>query len=336
MLNRPATLGPGGAGAIVDHSSSHTNHIRDSNLTKSRSQLGASTLKRQISLQQTSADTYTATWHVNWTLGTTLHGGSVAAMIHHAAVTHLVSDPALAARNQPDVLSLHIEFLRPCNRCDSIITVANLKLGATSSTIQLQLSQTNQLRVVALANSTNFDKPVGPTQVLPTQPEKHWLPAHVSGEILNVTSNLIVLNPRGGFPVDGVCDGWYGYREDAGDQMDAPYLTMMSDLIPSMSDTLLQDHPGVPLEVVNTASQALQASVYNNTVMLDIEFKRRLPDGLRWVFTRVNTKMLREGRMDVDITMCDENMELLCSARQLILVLEAQRKFRTKSPKPAL
>ncbi|KAI1186297.1 thioesterase family protein [Nemania serpens] len=335
----------------------------------------ASALRKQIGLQQIAPDTYAVGWHVDWTLGLTLFGGSVAAMIHHAATTYLATDPALVARNQPDILSLHIEFLRPCNRCNSTITVTPLKLGATTCTIQLQLSQKSQIKAVALANSTNFDKPLGPTaptawtllpppkpvpdfqKVVAKQPEQHWLPAHLSGEIIPVTRALIILNPRGGFPVDGTCDGWYGFKEkgDDDDSMDATYLAMMTDVITSMSDTLLrneglydahaffrkmevwaEENPGIPVEVVNSVAQALQASVYNNTVTLDIEFKRRLPDRLRWIFTRVATNMLRDGRMDLEITMCNDKMELLCSARQLILVLEAQRKFRSATPKPAL
>ncbi|KAI1125534.1 thioesterase family protein [Nemania abortiva] len=269
-------------------------------------------------------------------------------MIHLAAVTHLAVEPKLAAQNQPDILSTHFESLRSCNRCDSIITVKTLKLGATTSTIQLELSQKNQVRVVALANTTNFDKPLGPSAptawtLLPS-PKPDWLPAYLSGEIIPVTRDLIILNPRGGHPVDGICNGWYGLKDGDGDQMDATYLSLMTDIIPSMSDTLLrndglydahalfrkmelweEDHPGVPVEIVNSNAEALKVSVYNNTVTLDIEFKRRLPDEFRWIFTRMVTKMLHEGRMDLDITMCNDKMELLCTARQLILVLEAQK-----------
>ncbi|KAI0534279.1 hypothetical protein GGR58DRAFT_520537 [Xylaria digitata] len=77
-----------------------------------------------------------------------LFGGSVAAMIHHAAITHLATDLTLVAQNQPGILSLHVEFLRLCNRCDSTITVTPLKRGATTCTIQLQLSQKNQIKVI--------------------------------------------------------------------------------------------------------------------------------------------------------------------------------------------
>ncbi|KAL7622207.1 hypothetical protein AAE478_007710 [Parahypoxylon ruwenzoriense] len=163
-----------------------------------------------------------------------------------------------------------------------------------------------------------------------------------------------ILNPRGGFPADGICDAWNGWMGE--ERMDATYLTLMTDIIPSMSDTLLhnrglyeahaffekmerwaEQNPGVPFEGANSVAETMRASIYNNTVALDIEFKRRLPkEGLRWMFTRTATKMLRDGRMDLDIAMCDEDMELIAVAHQLILVLEAQRKFRPAKVKSAL
>lgn len=228
---------------------------------------------------------------------------------------------------------------------------------------------------MALATSTNFDKPLGPSvptavRLLPPpkpvpdfgrvsahQSDPNWLPAHLSGDIISVTSQLSILNPRGGFPVDGICDGicdgWYGCKGD--ERMDGTFLAMMTDIIPSMSDTLLrnnrlydahaffqkmerwaEDHPGVPAEITNSVAEAVKATTYNNTVTLDINFKRRVPEGFRWVFTRVSTKMLHEGRMDLDITMCDHEMELICTAHQLILVLEAQRKFGRNKTEPVL
>lgn len=61
---------------------------------------------------------------------------------------------------------------------------------------------------------------------------------------------------------------------------------------------------------------------------LEVEFKRILPkDGLRFVLIRTATKMLAGGRMDIEVTILNEEMELLCTARQVLLVLEAGRKF---------
>lgn len=267
---------------------------------------------------------------------------------------------------------MHVEFLRSCERCQSTIIVSPLKIGANASTIQLQLSQNGQLKVIALATTTNFDKPLGPTvptdwtllpppppppnfdRILARQPDDHWLPSRLSGDIIRVTGQLFTLNPRCGFSADGICDGWYGCIDEA-ESMDATFLAMMTDVIPSMSDTLLrnnglydahayhgklerwaQGNPGIPAEITNSVAEAMRATLYNNTVTLDLEFKRRPPTDLRWIHTRVTAKMLHGGRMGIDITMCNSEEELVCTAHQLILVLEAERKFRPSKTGPVL
>lgn len=66
----------------------------------------------------------------------------------------------------------------------------------------------------------------------------------------------------------------------------------------------------------------------NTTLTLDLEYKRRLPkQGLRFTFTRATAKTLLDGRMDVNLTICNEDMEMVCLARQVILALRAERKF---------
>ncbi|KEY63931.1 hypothetical protein S7711_10275 [Stachybotrys chartarum IBT 7711] len=331
-----------------------------------------SILKEQIDIRQIAPDTYTASWHVDWTIGLTLHGGCVAAVVHHAAATHLVTDPRLAVQNQPDILNTHLEFLRRCTRHESTIIIVPLKIGAATSTILLQLSQNGQTKVIALIATTNFDKSLGPTvptdlRLLPPpkpvpkfnyisahKPDNHWLPSRLVGEIIPLTGRMLTLNPHGGHPVAGICDAWNGFVGH--ERMDATYLALMTDLIPSMYDTLLRNNglydahalyikmeqwaehnPGVPAVLPNTISEAMRASTINATIALDIQFKRRLPkEGLDWMFTRTSTKMLQGERMDVEVTICNKEMELICTSHQLILVVEAQRKFPNGKPEPML
>ncbi|KAI3336787.1 thioesterase-like superfamily-domain-containing protein [Xylariaceae sp. AK1471] len=334
----------------------------------------ATILKKQIDLRNPAPGTYTAAWHVDWTVGAVLHGGCVAAMIHHAAETHLVTDPVLNAKNQPDIASLHFEFLRSCVRQESTITITTLRIGAATSTLQLQLAQKGQVRVTALATATNFDRVLGPTvpvpiirtlypppkpvpdfdRVLAHKPEENWIPLQVSGEIIPFTRRIMCLYPRDGFHQDGVCDGWNGVGNE---RIDATYLAMMTDMIPSMSDTLLRNgglydahdvfrkskewaekNPGVPAVMTNTAAEAMKSLTFNATATLDIEFTRNIPkdDGPRFIFTRTAANLLQGGRMNVDVTICNENMELICTSHQLILVLEAERKFRGEQAKPGL
>jgi hypothetical protein len=36
-----------------------------------------------------------------------------------------------------------------------------------------------------------------------------------------------------------------------------------------------------------------------------------------------------DGRLDLDVTLCDHNMDVLCLSRQTIVALDAKRKFGT-------
>jgi len=254
------------------------------------------------------------------------------------------------------------------------ITVVDLKVGKGTSTIQLQVTQNQKLSVIAVATFTNFSQSVGPTaktdwalhpppkpvpnfeKILAHQPDDNWLPANLVGEILPFTRRQLVLNPRGGFSTSGICDLWYTFP---GESMDATYLTMMTDCIPSMSDTLLhnkgpydahrhfdimeawaEQNPGVPTPLKNALKDAAKATIFNMTLTLDIEFKRRLPTGgQEWTFQRAATKMLQDGRMDVDVTLCDHNMDILCLSRQTIVALDAKRRFgggKKEKPKASL
>jgi hypothetical protein len=244
------------------------------------------------------------------------------------------------------------------------ITVVDLKVGKATSTIQLQLTQKDKLKVIAIATSTNFDQSAGPTvktdwafhpppkpvpnfeKIVVHKPDDNWLPAILAGEILPFTRRQLILNARGGHTTAGICDAWNTFP---GERMDATYLTMMTDCIPSMSDTLLDNkgpfdahmfykaleacaekNPGVPAPLTNSLKDGARATIFNMTLTLDIEFKRRLPkEGQEWTFTRTATRMMQDGKFDLDVTLCDHNMDILCLSRQTIMALDGKRKFST-------
>ncbi|KFY55524.1 hypothetical protein V496_06986 [Pseudogymnoascus sp. VKM F-4515 (FW-2607)] len=301
-----------------------------------------------------------------------IHGGHVAAAVQLAAQTHFTT--TLAAQNQPDILTLHLDFLLSCVLQPMQITIVDLKVGKGTSTIQLQVKQKNKLKAIAIATSTNFDQSVGQTvksdwafhpppnpvpdfaKVLAHAPEDNWIPLILAGEIGPFTGHQLTLQPRGGFPTAGICDAWSTIR---GERMDATYLTMMTDSIPSTSDTLLRNNgtydarrlyagakawaernPGVPAPLTNSFEDAARATTFDITLSIDILFKRKVPkEGQEWIFMRAESRMMLEGRVDLDVTVCDHNMDVLCLARHTIMSLHAERKFtdrRKEKPKSSL
>jgi hypothetical protein len=296
----------------------------------------------------------------------------VAAVIYHAATTHLTTDTELRARDQPDILNLHIEYLRACERLDITVAVSALRVGAAACTLELKLAQAGKVKAIALATSTNFNVVLGPTahwgppllvpppdpkpdfgRVLAGKPDNNWMPLRMVGELIPITARLLSLYPRGGFCDQGVCDEWRGFVADNADagvgkvveRMDGTALAVVVDLVPSMTPDgvgfnthrMLREarawaeaHPGrTAVSSSSLAELEGDASTWNNTLVLDIEFTKKLPEeGLRFVFTRAVTRTLPGGRMDLDMIICDEEMEIVCKSHQVILVLDARRKLR--------
>lgn len=173
--------------------------------------------------------------------------------------------------------------------------------------------QNNELRLVALTRSTNFYKSLGPTVPFPAsqlpswsglipplpnplpnfdlivaqqKPDDNWAPAYLAGEVIPATRRLQGLYPLGGFAAPGICDSWHRFVEEP---MNVTSVAFMTDLVPSMSDTLLRigglfdahmfregaekwasENPGTTCPFTNTIAQVRQSSSQQ------IEFSRHL------------------------------------------------------------
>lgn len=282
--------------------------------------------------------------------------------MYSAAETHFTT--TLASHNLPDVFTLHVEFFRPCAPGPSTINVTDLKLGQGSCLIQLDLSQNGEPKCTAFATSTNFAVQLGPTaktevSFLPAlrprpdfekiesfEPEENWLPSKTLGELLPFLKRMTFLYPVNGQPTAGIIDYWCAF--DRPELFDGAHLAMLCDVAPSPSDTLLRTEgifdahkiyrlkkeaaertPGKPAILTNSLKEAGKAQIWNTTLTMDLQFKQRIPvKEMMWTFTRVTTRMLDGGRMDLDLTICDENLVPLCLARQVMLVVDAKRRFK--------
>lgn len=48
------------------------------------------------------------------------------------------------------------------------------------------------------------------------------------------------------------------------------------------------------------------------TVLLNLDIKKSLPsEGVEWLFVRVSTKQIKNGRMDLDIIILDDGGEIV-------------------------
>lgn len=80
------------------------------------------------------------------------------------------------------------------------------------------------------------------------------------------------------------------------------------------------------------ASADKSARYWYPTVTLNIDFKKRLPpQGVEWLYSRVHTKVVRDGRTDINVVILDEQGEVVALSTQVGLVLSASRNVGQRS-----
>lgn len=72
--------------------------------------------------------------------------------------------------------------------------------------------------------------------------------------------------------------------------------------------------------------QSQWARFWYPTVVLNIDIKKALPlEGAEWLFTRVRAKMIRSGRMDLEVVILDEGGDIVAVSSHIALIVGAER-----------
>ena len=62
------------------------------------------------------------------------------------------------------------------------------------------------------------------------------------------------------------------------------------------------------------------------TVTLNMDVKKALPpEGVEWLFSRVRAKQIRNGRMDLEVTVLDESGDIVALSTHVALIVSAER-----------
>ena len=75
--------------------------------------------------------------------------------------------------------------------------------------------------------------------------------------------------------------------------------------------------------------KALWAQFWYPTVTLNMEMKKLLPPhGVEWLSSRITCSQIRNGRMDIEIVVFDEDGELVALSNHVALIVPAQRNMQ--------
>jgi hypothetical protein len=74
-----------------------------------------------------------------------------------------------------------------------------------------------------------------------------------------------------------------------------------------------------------------QVTYWYPTLLLNLDIKKALPSaGVEWLFVRVRAKQIKNGRMDLDVVIMDQEGDIVALSSQVALVLGVERNIKQR------
>lgn len=254
----------------------------------------------------------------------------------------------LAHLNQPHVLNLHLEFLRRTAIGPGTFTVKDVKLGSRISTVHVSFSQLgpdgdSREEIVGYVSHSNLATEEGVTldMDLATQGVLHpppyaadlrrlmlegkdniWVPLEISRatkSFAKVTTHVDIYVPsfshRRHQVQDHTRDEWMRFTPyGRPGKFTNACLGYVVDMFPLLMESFARKEDKGQLQF------------WSPSLSLNLEMKKLLPEeGVDWLFLRVQSKMIQNGRLDLETSVLDADGILIALSSQVMLVLEPSR-----------
>ncbi|KAI1767761.1 thioesterase-like superfamily-domain-containing protein [Hypoxylon sp. FL1150] len=281
--------------------------------------------------------TYAVHLDTEWCVGSVPHGGVITSVFLRVAATHF--NTTLAAQNQPHTISLHLEFLRRTQEGAGTLTVRDVKLGRQTSTVHISLSQDGREEVVGYLTRSNMHTESGVSlttkwtlQPAPRPPPVDFAALLAGGEDPNwveqtdhpfpkfrkVSHRVRNCLPRAGQVLPGVIDQWL--RFESGEPFTDESIGFVADHFPS-----------VIVELWHAERHDKPPAFWFPTVVLNLDVKKTLPpEGVEWLFLRVRSTSIKNGRMDLEVVILDMAGEVVALSHHVVLVVGAERNLAAR------
>ncbi|GAB1313759.1 Thioesterase domain-containing protein [Madurella fahalii] len=316
-----------------------------------------------IKTQKLGSHTYSVTLVDSFCIGTVPNGGYVASCLLEAARLHL------APTGQKDVLNAHFQFLNRTETGSAVIIIEDVKLGRQLSTLHATLYQrallpeapwithgSTRKEIVAYLTMADLSKETGISLPIPAfglqyplappptpdfaalkeDRDPNWtqlkFPPGSPLGYARCLQNCVYYAPKRGQPIRSIIDKWV--RLASGEKFTASSLGYVSDCWPyvveahrpSKREAEERRRGGDPVPF------APGARFWYPTVVLNLELKKPLPEaGLEWLQLRIQSKQVKNGRLDLEILVLDEMGELVALSNHVNLILGSERNTAERS-----
>ncbi|KAL2866768.1 thioesterase family protein [Aspergillus lucknowensis] len=303
-------------------------------------------------------------------IGTVPHGGYTSAVLYRLALVHFASaHPDLYKGEPATPISMQLTFLRRTAAGPATLRVHDMKLGQRTSSLHVELLQANdtkkegeetmmEVKVAGYITVSPASAEIGVSAT--TEWELHPRPVPGTGPGGSVNLPRLAETGRDAswvrqdapfsefrrattqvdlFGVDGarmkrkngIVDQWARLRPNGRvTRWSNESVVFLTDMFPMALDGFDTMASGSG----SADGAGPTAKYWFPTVSLSIDLKKRLPvaAGPEWLYSRVVTKEVRDGRTDLDVTILDEKGEIVALSTQIGLVVSASRNIgrRTK------
>ncbi|EPS41613.1 hypothetical protein H072_4495 [Dactylellina haptotyla CBS 200.50] len=301
------------------------------------------TFLEATAVKQLTSHVYSANLVRAYCIGAVPNGGYVSAVIIRAAATHMTTTHARISSPQHHTISFHGMFMIKTNAGPVELRIVDSKIGRSFSVLHIELVQEGMNCVNAYVTMGNIDNESGPT--LETHFEK-------PDPIIVGRKNLDkLLTPEG-------ITGWYERPKPFADFREVSKRTRFF--------TTKEFQPGVvtnwgtftnPAETITNEAIALIADLFVGvieqldpeawdesagkktptakywypTLSLSLDVKKALPkEGVKWVYSRIQSQQIKNGRWDLQVMLLDEDGELLATSSQVALMVDAARNTKPR------
>jgi hypothetical protein len=135
--------------------------------------------------------------------------------------------------------------------------------------------------------------------------------------------------PRVGQRKNGSADEWI--RLASGENWTNASLGYVSDMWPMPVEAFINSSN--PHDINPRGERERPAArFWYPTLLLNLDVKKALPEeGVEWLFARVETKQIRNGRMDLDVVILDERGDIVALSQHVALVVGSDRNLAQRN-----
>lgn len=245
----------------------------------------------------------------------------------------------LKSRNQPDCITLHVDFVQRTSIGPAVVKVKHIKLGRQTSTVQLILTQDGRDEVIAILTHANLALETGlslPTawrldpapskanldQLAENGADDTWaLWKSPRPDFRKASLNVDIYIPKRGRVDRGIMDQWIKFKN--GEYFTNTCLGLLSDMFPQIVESYGDDKEAIGRAGI---SQEQLPMHWYPTLALNLDVKKRLPErGAKWMFVRIQSKVIANGRKDLEVIIMNDKQEVVALSHHVAMILSSAR-----------